>query len=183
MKLYQHSALCPVAMQIFLDANPQYWRFVPMTLEESTRPEQKMVTPYTFSEELSWTIRSEEDTKVYVDAVPKPPKGLTFSNRQIMLQTQYFHKTRDRTLPNQDTDLYDATILAVLPETCSDMFRFTIESLFITYSETNLNSIGNVLNVNQNGDHYPMNDPWLVRGSEWCPGLLRRPQPKITLKL
>ncbi|CAF4165362.1 unnamed protein product, partial [Rotaria sordida] len=183
MKLYQHSARCPVAMQFFLDANPQYWRFVPMTLEESTRPEQQMVTPYTFSEEFSWTIRSKEDTKVYVDAVPKPPKGLTFFNRQIMLQTRYFHKTRDKTLPNQDIDLYDATILAVLPETCSDMFRFTIESLFITYAETNLNSIGNVLNANQNGDHYPMNDPWLVRGSEWCPGLLRRPQPKITLKL
>ncbi|CAF1247490.1 unnamed protein product [Rotaria sordida] len=161
MKLYQHSARCPVAMQFFLDANPQYWRFVPMTLEESTRPEQQMVTPYTFSEEFSWTIRSKEDTKVYVDAVPKPPKGLTFFNRQIMLQTRYFHKTRDRTLPNQDIDVYDATILAVLPETCSDMFRFTIESLFITYAETNLNSIGNVLNANQNGDHYPMNDPWL----------------------
>ncbi|CAF1542923.1 unnamed protein product, partial [Rotaria sordida] len=141
VKLYQHPARCPVAMQIFLDANPQYWRFVPMTLEESTRPEQQMVTPYTFSEELSWTIRSKEDTKVYVDAVPKPSKGLTFSNRQIMLQTRYFHKTRDRTLPNQDIDLYDATILTVLPETCSDMFRFTIESLFITYAETNLNSI------------------------------------------
>ncbi|CAF4391180.1 unnamed protein product, partial [Rotaria sordida] len=41
------------------------------------------------------------------------------------------------------------------------MFRFTIESLFITYAETNLNSIGNVLNANQNGDRYPMNDPWL----------------------
>ncbi|CAF5146084.1 unnamed protein product, partial [Rotaria sp. Silwood1] len=41
MKLYQHSTQCPVAMQIFLDANPQYWRFVPMPLEEAERPEQK----------------------------------------------------------------------------------------------------------------------------------------------
>ncbi|CAF1382717.1 unnamed protein product [Rotaria sordida] len=181
MKLYQHSVRCPVAMQIFLDANPQYWRFVPMTLEESERPEQQIITSYTFTEEFNWNIRSKEDTKIYVEAVPKPPKRLTFSNRQILLQTQYFHKTRDRALPNQDIDLYNATIVAVLPETCSDMFRFTIESLFITYAETNLNSIGNVLNTNQNGDHYPMNDPWLIRGNEWCHGLLRRPQPKTIL--
>ncbi|CAF5220007.1 unnamed protein product, partial [Rotaria magnacalcarata] len=32
MKLYQHSVRCTVAMQIFLDANQQYWRFVPMTI-------------------------------------------------------------------------------------------------------------------------------------------------------
>ncbi|CAF4359791.1 unnamed protein product, partial [Rotaria sordida] len=23
--------------------------------------------------------------------------------------------------------------------------------------------------------------PWLVRGSEWCQGLLRRPEPKNTI--
>ncbi|CAF3934669.1 unnamed protein product, partial [Rotaria sordida] len=181
MKLYQHSTHCPVAMQIFLDANPQYWRFVPMTLKESERPEQKIVAPYTSTEELSWTIRSKEDTKLYVEAVPKPSYGFAFSNRQIMLQTQYFHKTRDQTLPNQHIDLYNATIVAVLPETCSDMFRFTIESLFITYAETNLNSIGNVLNTNRIGESYPTTNPWLVRGSEWCQGLLRRPEPKNTI--
>ena len=43
MKLYQHSVRCPVAMQIFLDTNPQYWRFVPMTLEESEKPEQQNI--------------------------------------------------------------------------------------------------------------------------------------------
>ncbi|CAF4892193.1 unnamed protein product, partial [Rotaria sp. Silwood2] len=44
---------------------------------------------------------------------PKPPEGYTFSNRQIILQTQYFHQTRDGTLPNQNIDLYNATIVAV----------------------------------------------------------------------
>ncbi|CAF3677382.1 unnamed protein product [Rotaria sp. Silwood1] len=181
MKLYQHSARCPVAMQIFLDANPQYWRFVPMTLEESQRPEQQSIEQPVISDEPNWTLRSKGDCRVCVEAVPKPLNGYTFSNRQIMLQTQYFHKLRDKTLPNQDIDLYNASIVAVLPESCSDMFRFTIESLFITYADAKLNSIGNVLNENQNGDHYPMNDPWFVRNSEWCQGLLRRPEPRNTI--
>ena len=43
MKLYQHSAQCPVAMQIFLDANQQYWPFVPMTIEESQQSEQQFI--------------------------------------------------------------------------------------------------------------------------------------------
>ena len=113
MKLYQHSVRCPVAMQIFLDANPQYWRFVPMTLEESERSEQRSIPSLTFTEELDWNLRSREDLVVYVEAVPKPPFGYTFSNRQIALQMFYFHKKRDRTLPNQDIDLYNATIVAV----------------------------------------------------------------------
>jgi hypothetical protein len=54
------------------------------------------------------------------------------------------------------------------------MFRFTIESLFITHAESNLNTIGNVLNPHQ----LPEYNPWLIRGDEWCQGLLRRPQPK-----
>ncbi|CAF4210926.1 unnamed protein product [Rotaria sp. Silwood2] len=180
MKLYQHSARCPAAMQIFLDANPQYWRFVPMTLEESERPEQQLVQTLAISDEPSHHARTRRDCEICVDAVPKPSKGFTFSKRQIMLQTQFFHKLQDKTLPNQNIDLYNATIVAVLPETTTDMFRYTIESLFITYAETNLNTIGNVLNDHQNMEQYPMNDPWFVRSSNWCQGLLRRPQPKNT---
>ena len=58
------------------------------------------------------------------------------------------------------------------------MFRYTIESLFITYGETNLNTVGNVLNQNLQGDYYPLDNPWLIRDNEWCQGLVRRPQPK-----
>ena len=48
-----------------------------------------------------------------MEAVPKPPTGYTFSNQQILLQAQYFHQKRDKNLPNEDIDLYDATIVAV----------------------------------------------------------------------
>ena len=61
------------------------------------------------------------------------------------------------------------------------MFRYVIESLFVTHAETILNVIGNVLKADQQqGDYYPVNNPWLVRGNQWCQGLVRRPQPKTT---
>ena len=62
------------------------------------------------------------------------------------------------------------------------MFRSLIESLFITYAQTQLNSIGNALTIGQQSSHsYPLNDPWLLRGDEWYRGLLRRPQSKTSI--
>lgn len=71
-------------------------------------------------------------------------------------------------------DISIIAIVILVPEICTDIFRFTIESLFITYAEPELNTIGNVLNPNP----IPDSNPWLLRGSSWCEGLLRRPQPK-----
>ncbi|CAF4738153.1 unnamed protein product, partial [Rotaria magnacalcarata] len=65
------------------------------------------------SEELDWNLRSIEDCRIYVDAIPKPLIGYTFSNGQIALQMYYMHKKRDKVLPNYDIDLYNATIVAV----------------------------------------------------------------------
>jgi len=169
-----------------------------MSIEEGQAPEQKLIQRPQLSDELDWNLRSKEDSLICIDAVPKPPSGYTFSNRQMLLQTTYFHKKQDKNLSNADIDLYNATIVAVckfyifglsfssifllVPGTCSDMFRCTIESLFITYAETNLNVIGNVLNYNPQVNYQPLNNPWLVRGDEWCQGLLRRPQPKKPLE-
>ena len=63
------------------------------------------------------------------------------------------------------------------------MFRNIIESLFITYAETHLNTFGNVLTGDQQRHTYPLNNPWLARGDEWCQGLLRRPQPKNQISI
>ncbi|CAF5165477.1 unnamed protein product, partial [Rotaria magnacalcarata] len=74
---------------------------------------------------------------------------------------------RGKILPNQSIDLYNATIVAVLPESCSEMFRFTIESLFITHADTKLNTIGHMLNENSVGNHHhPLFNPRLDRGSK-----------------
>ena len=114
MKLYQHSAQCPVAMQIFFDANPQYWSFVPMTIDESQQSElQSIEHSIEFSDQLDWNVRSKEDCRRYVEVVPKPPTAYTFTNQQILLQTQYFHQKRDENLSNEGIDLYDATAVAV----------------------------------------------------------------------
>ena len=113
MKLYQHSAHCPAAMQIFLDANPQYWRFVPMSLEEAQQPEQHSIPHVSLWNQPDSNFRSKEDCFRCVEAVPKVPSGYTFSNRQILLQTQYFHKKQDQTLPGHEIDLYNATVVAV----------------------------------------------------------------------
>ena len=178
MRLYQHSVRCPTAMQIFLDANPRYWRFLPMTMEDAEASLECLIQRPVLSNELDWNIRPTDDCRLCIEAVPKPPVGYIFSNRQIVSQTEYFHKRQDRNLPNQDIDLYHATIVAVLPESCSDMFRYTIESMFITHADAKLNTVGHVLNYDQPTDYFLMNDPWLIRGDEWCQGLLRRPQPK-----
>ncbi|CAF4052343.1 unnamed protein product [Adineta steineri] len=183
MKLYQHSARCPAAMQIFLDAYPQYWRFIPMTFEESEKSEQRNINDSLLSDEVDCKLRSKEKCRICVEAVPKPPRGLIFSNRQILLQAQYFQKKRDKIVPDGIIDLYNATIVAVLPDSCSEMFRYTLESLFITYGNTSLNTIGNVLNEDQQSDYYRLDNPWLIRGDEWCQGLVRRPQPKTNYNL
>ena len=41
MKLYQHSAHCPSALQCFLDENPEYWPFVPKKLTEAEEQEEE----------------------------------------------------------------------------------------------------------------------------------------------
>lgn len=61
------------------------------------------------------------------------------------------------------------------------MFRTVIESFFITYAETSLNVIGNVLNAEQRNHYSSLTNPWLLRGDEWCQNLLRRPQPSSIL--
>lgn len=109
MRLYQHSARCSVAMQIFLDANPHYWRFVPMPLEETERPEQNSLLPNSADTQF----RTPDECSLYVQSVPKPPTGYTFSNRQICLQTKYFQQKRDLMLPNHEIDLYNASIVAI----------------------------------------------------------------------
>lgn len=126
MRLYQHSTHCPIAMQIFLDANPQYWRFVPMPIEEAEKPEQISVQPYEMSHEMSPGVRTKHDCLDCVQSIPKPPRGYTFSKRQILLQTQYLHTIRDNNLPNLDIDLYDATIVAV----CKYYFKINNKFIF-----------------------------------------------------
>ena len=45
MLLYRHSARCFMAMQWFLDCNPHYWPFVPMTKAQAQIDNEVYVFP------------------------------------------------------------------------------------------------------------------------------------------
>jgi len=113
MQLYQHSARCPVAMQIFLNANPRYWRFVPMTEEEAEKPDQKYIRHPTAGKATAMRIREKQQAFDCIEKLPVPPEGFCFSNRQLLKQFEYFRDCGDSNMPNRNVDLYNATIVAV----------------------------------------------------------------------
>jgi hypothetical protein len=101
-------------MQLFLDAHPQYWRFIPMSVDEARVAEEHNVAPLVIPDPAGVNQRTREQCDYCLRAVPSPPTGFVFSKRQIVEQTQYFHLKRDRTLPSSDDlDLYQASIVAV----------------------------------------------------------------------
>ena len=73
MKLYPHSVRWPAAMQIFLNANPHYWRLVRMVMKEAEVPLQSLIQRQVLTDQLDWNLRSIDDCRVFVEAVLKPP--------------------------------------------------------------------------------------------------------------
>jgi hypothetical protein len=116
MRLYRHSTKCPSAVQMFLDENPQYWRFVPMTTSEANQLEQN-VTASTMDIKSVADIRIDEEIKLFIKNLPRPPSSVSsnyqFSLRQYHLQYAYFRTKRDLVMPNLHLDLYNAKIIAV----------------------------------------------------------------------
>ena len=84
-----------------------------MTFEEAEQPGQQTIPVFFFSEELDWHRRSRDDCQRCLDAVPKPPSGYVYSDRQVLRQMQYFHKKQDQVTPDDSVDLFDATIVAL----------------------------------------------------------------------
>lgn len=114
MKLYRHVTRCPVALQHFLNENPEYWPFIPMKTDQAQVYDQKTVrvTRRYFSVDDEHH-RALSQCRVNVQSVPKPPDGYTFSTRQQDEQLLFFHRKKDRCLFKLDTDLYYASIIAV----------------------------------------------------------------------
>ncbi len=190
MWLYQHTARCPIALQLFLDANPDYWCLIPITLEET---KSKINTRIHSSSQIRSVppSRLELDAKYLVDQVPDPPEGYLFTDRQKYDQLQFFRTMKDQLLSssvNTMVDLYNAAIIAVckylsflkivyfdhdsyilflVPENCSEILRQLLLSLFITHADCDLNKTGRLINENIYRE-YPL------RGY-WCANLVRRP--------
>ena len=115
MKLYQHSVHCPVAIQRFLDANPKYWPFIPLPDEFDDRQieEESTSTIDSLDNQSLPHLRSNTICARFVSGIPRPPIGYQFSRRQRSQQVEFFRQRQDQTLPDQETNLYDTTVLAV----------------------------------------------------------------------
>ncbi|CAF1261203.1 unnamed protein product [Rotaria sp. Silwood1] len=157
MKLYQHSTQCPMAIQWFLDENPDYWPFIPTKL-----------TPMQVQ-----TKEEIEDTALftYANDVPPPPPNYIFTYEQKLAIDRFFHEKKYLNSPNDRLDLYHAAIIAVLPQNTSDRLRRFIEALFITHAETKLNSIGHMDEFIFSND---LQETSSMNNVEWCHNLIRR---------
>lgn len=156
MRLYQHSIRCSTAMQLFLEWNPQYQCFVPMLKEDVRRQ-----NPYTIGTLVSNNDRSIQQRLNYV---PMPPDGYEFSRRQVIKQSEYFINHLDQRPPLPDLNLYNAKIIAVLSLEASDLFRQVIHALFVTHTESKLNTMGHLFNCNT---------PAFIHNGVWCENLVQ----------
>ena len=96
MLLYRHSARCPVAMQWFLDYNPNFWPFVPMSQEQGVDTSSHLQTDSPLA-----------------DLPPLPSSHYHFSADQRKEQLLAFEMSGHRLPFSVGLDLYNATIVAV----------------------------------------------------------------------
>ncbi|CAF1435936.1 unnamed protein product [Adineta steineri] len=176
MLLYKHSARCPYAIQMFLDCNPQYWCFVPMsTMEAETQNLTSDLSSVCTAFDCSLTFPSNIHS--CHDLLPLPSENYTFSMHQRSKQIQLLKDKHECLKSNLHLDLYNATIIAVMPERCTELFYRLIEALFITHAQTKLNTLGHldgmiVENNNCNDINARIIDD---RRGNWCQDLVRRP--------
>ncbi|CAF2121828.1 unnamed protein product [Rotaria magnacalcarata] len=143
---------------MFLDSNPHYWRFFPMSIIEVDQNNNNY--------EMRNISTTMVDVQNYLRNIPKPPFGYKFSKRQIEKQAEFFIMKLINQTINDRIDLFNTTIVAVLPSNTSDLFRQIIHSLFVTHTEAKLNTLCHIFD-------YSINDTSLHR--IWCADLQRRP--------
>ncbi|CAF4352809.1 unnamed protein product, partial [Adineta steineri] len=146
MWLYQHSSRCPDALQLFLDYNPAYWCFVSMKSMEinMTYTPIQQESFVRASNETSWS-RTDKEVRSLIANLPKPPLDCHFSIDQNQQQTHFFKSLQDLNVSRDYVDLYNADIIAILPDNCSELFTQLIESLLITHAECKLNEFGHLI--------------------------------------
>ena len=113
MRLYRHSTECPTAIQIFLDENPQYWRFVPLLNDDADQMDRN---PYIASRDVPHVddLRNDKDVRELLANLPPPPTNYRFSQRQYHQQYSFFQARRElKAMPNMHLDLYNAKVIAV----------------------------------------------------------------------
>ena len=131
MLLYRHAARCPCTIQIFLDFNPSYACFIPITDAEATQKNRNFVLPASLilhdainpssigskhreAIPTTATTRSDETVRSCIRNIPAVPSGYAFSMKQRVQQFQYFKAKRDSQLnQNKLVDLFNVATVAV----------------------------------------------------------------------
>ena len=121
MLLYKHSARCSSAIQMFLDCNPQYWCFVPMSkavaqeeiLASHSPSDHIRLRPTSTSVSDLHTYHDKEASSYVHHLPPMPSENYTFSFKQRTKQFQIFKNKLHHLIPNSHLDLYNATIFVV----------------------------------------------------------------------
>ena len=138
MRLYLHSARCPVALRSFLDCNPNYWCFIPMSWYDaadedlinlqsrrtrssasSSSASNKTSTAASdreLSSILALSAIENERVSLYREHVPLPPAAYMFSYQQRQKQRLFFEQflsTPVQQQPYSVVDLCQMKIIAV----------------------------------------------------------------------
>lgn len=167
MRLYQHSTQCPRALQMFLDYNQQYWCFVPMKNDEANRYDLH----YRATTNVSTLKHRDANVEQRLSYVPRPPTGYRFTDEQKLKQYDFLQTLTDKYSPKLNLDLYDAEIVCLLPPFATDLFRQIIHSMFVTHSDSKLNTLGQIF------DDVPSVP---IARHNWCEGLAGRPTERST---
>lgn len=130
--LYQHSARCSVALQLFLDSNTEYWCLIPMKIVELNMVHvtiQRQNIDVSLVPEMS-RIRTDKDVHRLITGLPKPALGFDFSLSQREEQKVFFKHLYDRIIPRYDVDLYNANIVAIckLLDTNDNHYSFLLST-------------------------------------------------------
>ena len=121
MRLYEHSARCPSALQAFLDCNPAYWCFIPLRWEDAVSESFACLReqPGIGREAIQvMELNESGDPRIHrsLRRVPVPPAAYEFSYRQRQQQRVFFEQlvslSGEQTLVNA-LDLYKFAIVAV----------------------------------------------------------------------
>ena len=122
MRLYQHSARCPVALRLFLECNPIYWSFIPLhrseaLVESTVSCHGNSATDIALDYLTSTSAVDIIQVGDYLDRVPLPPANHVFSFRQLHKHAIFFQQFLSCPHINElmytPLNLYKVSIIAV----------------------------------------------------------------------